>query len=219
MILNDAQINQIVDEVLVRTGDGQLRWFCEDDHLLAELPNQTTVEVAQGQDTDVVVSLKSASGIVYGQMKAPKTPESAVAKLYTLAHQHAGKSIFADIMDSLKLSGSATVEVVQAAPRVSPEQAVEVLQRMKGSWNLDFTSGKEHARISADGDYFRNGGKDPAFRLKVLAWNESKSSAEVAKDWPDGRRLQIESLTIARDTMTGYAKHDGHKLSYTRTEA
>lgn len=214
MILNDTQIDEILKRLLDRTSQGKLQWHRENDHLVTGLPNQTTIEVAANEGPEVVVKVKGASGVVYGEVKSPKAPETPAGRLYMLASEEAAKSIFSEIMDSLELTDSVAVGVVRAVSRVSPEQAALVLQKMQGSWNLDFSRGRERVKINSDGTLFRNEDKEPAFQLKVLAWNENTSSAEVAKDRPDGRRLQIEYLTITPDAMTGYAKHDGHRLFY-----
>jgi len=87
---------------------------------------------------------------------------------------------------------------------------------MSGRWDLDFSRGKERVTIREDGAYFVSSRPEPSFCLQVLAWNEATSTAEVAKDRPDGRRLQIEYLKITPDAMIGHAKHDMHKLIYTR---
>jgi len=90
---------------------------------------------------------------------------------------------------------------------------------MAGEWDLDYTRGKERATIREDGTYLITGSTEPKFKLKVLAWNEEKGTAEVAKDFSGtGKRLQIEFLTISANTMVGHAKHDMHKLVYKRVD-
>ena len=90
---------------------------------------------------------------------------------------------------------------------------------MVGRWDLDFSRGKEKVVIRLDGSYFYGGKSEPAFRLVVLAINDKTGAVEVAKDLPDGRRRQIEYLTIEPNSMVGYAKHDGHKLLYKRASS
>lgn len=217
MILNDTQIGQIVDQILAKTAEGKLHWVREGDRLLAGLPNQTTVElVGNGEGSDLLLQVKGASDVLFGELKSPRSLESPVFKLYALASEKAAASLFMEIMDSLSMTDSAAVEVVRPLPRVSSEQAARVLKKMEGRWILDYSRGQQPVKITADGAVFRNDEMQPAFRLKVLAWNEATSSVEVAKDRPDGRRLQIEYLTIAPNTMRGYAKHDGHALTYLR---
>ncbi len=219
MILSEAQMEQILGELIHRTQEEKLEWYRDDDRLFVGLPNQTTVEIHESDEgPDFVIQIKGPTGTLYGQVKSPKKPDSPVGNLYTAASQQAARSLFAEIMDSLQLRNSASAEVVRAVPRVSAEQAARVLQKMEGDWNLDFSRGIERATIK-DGAYFVNHQKDAKFHLKVLAWNEQTSTAEVAKDKPDGRRLQIEHLTISGDAMTGFAKHDGHKLHYKRSSA
>lgn len=221
MVLNENQMDQIVDELIQRTRDNKLEWFREDNRLAVDLPNHTVVElVEEDTEPDFIVQVKAPSGIIYGWVKASKKQPSSVTELHRIASERAAKSIFVDIMDALKVTDTANVEVIRPAPRVDAEQATHVLQMMEGQWDLDFSRGRERVTIRRDGMYFVDQQKEPKYRLKVLAWNEAKSAAEVAKDKLDGeKRFQIEFLTITGDTMSGYAKHDGHRLSYRRLKS
>jgi hypothetical protein len=217
MILSDDQMGQILEQLIQRTLEKKLEWSRENDHFFLGLPNRTTVELAAtDKGPDLIVKLKGPSGDIYGQVRSPKSSESPAGRLFQVASEQTGKSIFVDIMDSLNLSDSVDVEVKPIPPRLTPEVARTVLEKMAGDWFLDFSRGTEKGRITKDGKYFVNDDKEARFDLKVLAWNEETSTAEVAKDKADGRRLQIEWLTITPESMAGYAKHDGHKLLYKR---
>jgi hypothetical protein len=142
-----------------------------------------------------------------------------VETLYELASREAARSIYAEIIDSIKFSVAADADVVQKVPPVkdvSSEQATRVLKKMAGRWQLDFSRGKETVRIEEDGSVFSDAKANPKFHLVVLAVNDATGAVEVAKDTADGRRVQIEHLTITPDSMTGHAKHDGHRLNYKR---
>jgi len=218
MILNESQLAEIAGGLLHQTAENRLPWYRENGSVFVALPNQTTVELEGDADgPDVVIRVKGPSGIVYGEARCPKSPDSHVGKLYQAASEQAAMSIFREIMDSIQFSHSATAEVdAPAVPRVTPEQCAHVLERMAGRWTLEFARGRGQVTINRNGDYFIRERDQPTFLLKVLAWNEETSTAEVAKDKADGRRRQIEQLKITRDAMVGCAKHDGHKLRYTR---
>jgi hypothetical protein len=141
----------------------------------------------------------------------------ALGELYDTALQSAGKSLFVEILDSLKVPESATATTTTTAPpQVTYDQAATVAKKMAGKWELDYSRGKERVTIDDTGAYTILCRSEPTFCLKMLAWNEMTSTAEVAKDRPDESRLHIEYLKITSDAMIGHAKHDMHKLTYRR---
>jgi hypothetical protein len=217
MILNDTQIDQILEQLLLRTEQEKLPWSLEDDHLQVGLPNLATVEfVPDVEGSDFIVDVKGPAGQLYGRAKASNNLETTAGKLYQAAAKQAGKSALADIMNSLWLMDSRPSMVMPLIPRISSEQAAEVLKKMAGDWDLDSLSGREQVSIRGDGSYITLGRTEPEFRLKILAWNERTNTVEAAKETLAGRMFQIEYLKLTPDTMTGHAKHDGHSLHYRR---
>jgi hypothetical protein len=217
MLLDDIQMGEIVEQLLQTTTRERLDWHREGDRLLVGLPNQTTIELAaNAKSPAIVIEVRGPAGVVFGHAEKPNSDESPAGKLYKAATEQATKSVFAEIISSIQFSDSATAEVVRPSPRINADQVVRVLQRMEGQWRLDFSRGTERVKVNKSGEYFVSERSEPAFHLKVLAWNEQTSTAEIAKDRADGRRVQIEHLTISPDAMIGYAKHDGHKLHYRR---
>ncbi len=225
MMLNKEQMIGILKELRSKTADHKMAWYGEGDQLCVDLPNRMAVSLARKPDGGLTASVKRGPAEVLGSVEfSPAQLESDLAEIKTLydaASTGAVRIVYEDILDAIKLSDSAAVEVGRNAPtvvRVPPDQANRVLKKMSGRWNLDFSRGQEKAEIREDGSYILSG-KELKFRLVVLAVNEDTSTVEVGKDTPDGRRYQIEYLTITPDKMIGHAKHDGHKLSYTRTKS
>ncbi|HTU93707.1 MAG TPA: hypothetical protein VMF69_26745 [Gemmataceae bacterium] len=227
MILNDQQMEQILKLLLLKTREHKLDWYQEQGCVWHALPNQTTVELTLGdRPLDFTMQVKGASGELLGQIQgsAEGVGSKALGELYDAALQSAGKSLFVEIIDSLKVTEPATTTTTAppqtttttAPPQVTCDQVATVLKKMAGKWDLEYTRGKERVIIDESGAYTILGRSEPTFYLKVLAWNEATNTAEVAKDRPDGSRLHIEYLKITTDAMIGHAKHDMHKLSYRR---
>lgn len=217
MLLNDMQVSDILSEVLNRTWDRKLRWHQLDDKLLSELPNQVTVELSKNSDSDSIqLQLKTRSGTVLGESSTDKSEASPAFLLYQAASEMAGESLFSEIIEGLRLTNTTTKNEESAQQRVTDLERDEVLQKMSGKWILDYSYGKEQVWIQPNGDYYIATRAEPVFHLKVLAWNKDRNATEVAKDMADGRRRQIEFLSISQDVMVGHAKHDGHRLLYKR---
>lgn len=92
---------------------------------------------------------------------------------------------------------------------------------MVGEWHLDYSRGQEDVRIDNDLNYFvrDKSGKYPAtptFKLVIIATSVDFSKVEIGKDRLDGRRLHNETLAVSKSLMEGVAKHDQHRLVYTR---
>lgn len=226
MVLNDDEMRSIAELLLRNTREDRLAWCLEHGKVSVSLPNQTTVELGRNdQGPDFIISLKDDGGILIGEVKASvqsseQNFSSVLSELYERALKRAGKSIFDEIVNVLKFTETAAVTVGSTLPpKVTEQQEAEVLKKMVGQWDLDYARGKERVTIRKDGAYLIAGNREPTFKLIVLAWNEEKGNAEVAKDyWVTGKRLQIEFLTISANTMVGHAKHDMHKLIYKRVD-
>lgn len=112
-------------------------------------------------------------------------------------------------------------------PGPTEEDERVVFDRMKGQWTLDFERGTEEAKIDDRGGYYvrRTLGRaiiqakfpeQPRFTLKLLSVSNDRTRVEIAKTQEGGRIRQIEVLEISDNEMTGYAKHDRHRLKYIR---
>jgi hypothetical protein len=136
-----------------------------------------------------------------------------------------------EIQKSMDQEGSvgATTTTTAIPPelpsRPTSEQAEEFFTRIAGDWHLDYSRGEEDVRIDENGNVFLlklMDGKPfttttrAVFHLEVLACNAAVDQVEIAKVKANGRTRQIEVLQVTQKEMTGYAKHDGHKLKYTR---
>jgi hypothetical protein len=224
MILNDQQMGQILELLIPKTREQMLDWHHEHGRVWHALPNQATVELTHAEGRpEFTMQVKGAAGEMLGQLQASAEVAGSnvgpsLRDLYDAALRTAGQSFFMEIVDSLKLTDftAAATTTTAAPPQITADQAATVLKRLTGHWDLDCSRGKERVTIREDGAYLISSRPETTFRLKVLAWNEATSTAEVAKDRPDGRRLQIEYLKITSDGMIGHAKHDMHKLTYTR---
>lgn len=225
MILNEQQMEQILELLRLKTREQKLDWYQEGGCVSHALPNQTTVElIRRDRPLEFTMQIKGASGELLGHIQGSTEGVGsklcpALGELYDAASQTAGKSLFVEIIDSLKVTDpvtTTTTTTTTAPPQVTCDQAVTVLKKMAGKWDLDYMRGKERVTINESGAYTILGRSEPTFCLKVLAWNEATSTAEVAKDRLDGGRLHIEYLKISSDAMTGHAKHDMHKLTYRR---
>jgi hypothetical protein len=217
MLLDRDEMVGILRELLIRTRDDKVTWSSDGERLSVDLPNRISVTLSRNQEGVVSASVQRGQEEMGSAVFPPA--ESAGGRepqeLYAAARETAKRSIYAEIIESIKLTGSASVEMGPSTD-VPAEVKARVLKRMAGRWSLDYSRGKEVAVIHEDGAYFIEGRRDPTFRLVVLAVNEATSTVEVAKDLPDGRRRQIEYLTLAEGVMSGYAKHDGHSLTYRR---
>src|SRR5262249_36247721 len=102
--------------------------------------------------------------------------------------------------------------IIQLATGPTSAQREQVFKKIMGEWHLDFSRGQETVLIDANGNYFVTSEKrgreySPKFKLVLLACNPELTKIEIGKDYPDGKRLQIEVLTLSDDRMTGVAKH------------
>jgi hypothetical protein len=221
--------------VLPKTQAGQAVWHTDRDGLSLRLPSATifikaTTEAGQPEYT---IWVATADGHEVGRIVVP--PRDAHYDFFREFHRAATEAgwdvLSREIEKSLLQEG--TVGTTSAATTLPPElpsgptseQAEEFFTRVAGEWHVDFSRGEEDVRIDQNGNVFLLGtmhGKSispsvrPVFRLEVLACNPTLDQVEIAKVKLNGRTKQIEVLHVTKDEMTGYAKHDGHKLKYTR---
>ncbi len=101
-----------------------------------------------------------------------------------------------------------------------------VFQKIEGIWLLNFGRGEEEVKIERNGEYYvtsEKKGPRLAFKLVLLAHNDDFSEIELGKDELNGRRRQIEVLTLSPvlkpTQMKGVAKHDQHPLLYAKKES
>lgn len=116
-------------------------------------------------------------------------------------------------------------------PRPTELQALAFFEKLAGKWELKFEKrlgsfGTEVLEIDENGNYFtithQLGGKDiartirPTYRLVLVSCDPGLEHVEVSKEELNGKVRQIEVLAVFPNSMEGYAKHDEHKLVYTR---
>ncbi len=108
----------------------------------------------------------------------------------------------------------------------SVQQASDFFNCIKGNWHLTYERGTEDLTIDGTGNYFvrtTQRGKTvtqaarPAFRLRLLACDQSLQNVEISKDELNGKVRQIEVLKVSEKELVGFAKHDRHKLHYKRS--
>ena len=92
------------------------------------------------------VSSSSGKGTGRGERAKRLTP---VARTLRSTRQRAGKSVYLEIVDALKVRDSAAVTVTRTTPppQVTDQQAAAVLKKMAGQWDLDYTRNKERVTI------------------------------------------------------------------------
>lgn len=225
MKLTPGQVLDIMRQIRNQMSHGRLGWHQEGSGLRVNLPNQFTIFLCRLPDSRFEATIKRGEEEVLGVLQLPDAGSEGkeLSEMYQAAEGEAVAAVYSEIIDSIKMSGSASIsvsaEVVRKVPPpqgVPAEKAAAVLKLMAGRWHLDFSRGKETAIIRGDGLYYIEGRSEPSFRLVVLAVNDAAGTVEVAKDKLDGRRLQIEFLKISPESMVGHAKHDMHKLNYTK---
>jgi hypothetical protein len=100
------------------------------------------------------------------------------------------------------------------------DQIEQIFKNVAGKWNLDYSRGKEKVLIDSSGNYYALPNEPskgpPNFRLAIIACNPELTEVEWAKDRLNGQRRQIEVLTITKNKLEGSAKHDQHRLVYSK---
>ena len=209
---------------------GEAPWITEGSAVRVNSPSGIVVLERAGDESEeaITLSIFSPNGMLSGaQTFSPgESGFNDVANLYNIARQ-AGlenivKGILAD-MSSGRITASAHPPQLPDRPSVS--QAEKFFSRIEGNWHLDYGHGREAIHIDSLGNLFVLSLKDgkpaattarPKFRLELLRCNSELSDVEIAKVESNGRTFQIEILLVESDRMTGTAKHDGHRLRYTR---
>lgn len=211
MLLEAGQMKGILGELLTQTRCGRLVWGLEDGELSAVLSKRMTVILSRTPEGLLTASVRRGPDVL-GRIELRGPGE---AELYEGALASARQDAYTELMDAIKASGSFAPHPLP--PRVTADVRDRVFGMLKGRWAVEYSTGKEVARIDAGGSYFVEGrGEKPAFHLVVIATNPDLTKVEVAKDFPDGRRKQIEFLNLGKDAMSGYAKHDGRSITYKR---
>jgi hypothetical protein len=121
---------------------------------------------------------------------------------------------------------SATVSETGATPPPLPskptfKQMASVFHSIEGTWDLDYTTGKERATITSSGDYFVEGERTkyegmPKFRLLLIACNSDLSKIEIVKEFLDGRRHDTEVLNLKTNVLEGESTSRKRKIKYVR---
>ena len=149
--------------------------------------------------------------------------------LYNEAARNTVLTLFAEARQSMEIGvqviraphGTVTTVPPSVPKPPSPEQVETILSKVAGEWRLDYSRGTEQIIIDKSGNYYikpnePSKGKPPNFRLAIIACNPELTTVEWRKERLNGQSLQIEVLNITDKRIEGAAKHDQHKLVYTR---
>ncbi len=229
----DQYIFRILQLLLPKTQGNQAAWINDGDTLTIHLP---TVRVSLGANTAednkveyfAVVALPNGKEVAKATVVQGNSLYSGFQMIYAAAQDASWKTLARDIeklVSEQDIIGTTTTAPPELPAQSTSEQAQLFFEKIAGEWRLDYSHGEEVVNIDTNGNYFMLTLKDgkvisttarPHFRLEVLSCNDALTSVEIAKVLLNGRTRQIEVLEVAADKMTGYAKHDGHKLIYTR---
>lgn len=228
-----AELNDLVDALLRKTEAGASIWTrANADELTVRLASSTIVVGRKASDpSSYFVAIEAADGSEIDRAEANPTTESydAIANLF---HRAADTTVLDFVKRARQqVEALGTPQIIEIggdivgnlAGSLVPKRAdvQQVINKIKGDWDLDYTRGRERVHIDDYGNYFANPTPEklkelPSFRLSILALSPDFMRIEMRKDEPNGTPRQIELLTIAPEAMTGYAKHDQHKLKYIR---
>ena len=227
------QIDNILSLLKHKTAIGQAVWLNDGEMLTIRLPNvqiSLGAVTAQNGETEYCARVALPNGKPVATVNvAPEHPYySSFQDMYTLAERASWTTLAREIEKSVSeegMIGTSTTAPPQLPAQPTPDQARSVFERVNGEWHLDYSHGEELVNIDTNGNYFVVALQDgktvstttcPTFRLEVLSCNANFTAVEIAKVLLNGRTRQIEVLNVTTDKMTGYAKHDGHRLVYTR---
>jgi hypothetical protein len=234
MIPRNEAVNMI-KLLLEKTRQGRLCWtWNEQGEFAADFPRFSFLIGKQRENgtSRFFFSLVGPRNELGRMEIASGDSDFAIAEeLYEEATRHTALSLFEEAKHALEQAGPAsTISSTSTTTTTTPpplpkwpsrEQVDSILSRAAGEWNLDYGRGKEKVVIEASGNYYvkpnePGKGRPPDFRLTVIACNPDLTLIEWGKDRNNGKRLQIEVLSVAASKMEGTAKHDQHPLIYTR---
>ena len=107
-----------------------------------------------------------------------------------------------------------------------PSKSREALDILAHEWTVQFSGGKERARIDSEGNYYvddpRYGyslGGDPKYVLHSIRYDARTKRITFTKIKPDGSEPKPETLTVISEReLEGHATGaPGHKLRYKRS--
>ena len=231
-------IVSIAASVLPKTHSGQAVWQTDGESLSLRLPAATiSIKTGSGgEEPEYTVSVSLPDGCEVGRIVIPATDSqySLFQSLYKAAQEACWAALAREIGNSIADGGvvglTTTTTTTTTPPPELPsgptaEQAQEFFERIAGEWHMHYSRGQEDLRIDENGNIFvltmKRGAPvattaRPKFRLELLACSSTLDQVEIAKVEPNGKTYQIEVLQVKPSEMSGYAKHDGHKLAYTR---
>ena len=215
MLLTDDQVRAILARVSEQTANDALVWSGRGGRMRTRLPNRSVVELIPDEAGPGLTARIREGREVYGEVRDPAGAGSPTSLLYRAAQDHAARNVYAEIMEALDVAGLNAARPA-TPPRAAPDQAT-VLAMMAGTWTLEAElPPTDRVRIDPAGRYFVGNSPLVKYTLTILAWNPAERATTVAKDTPEGERLQIEYLTLSADELVGHVKHDGRPLHYRR---
>ena len=230
--------------LIEKTAEGQVAWTVntETEYKVDVDTSSFIIGLKQADDQGSAYSFSILAGDhKVGSIDFTATDsESTLARtLYDKAAQSTVVQLFKQARQSLEgarqvlrpspVSVHTTTTNTTTAPPPLPSppsvaQVSAILDKIKGEWSLDYSRGTEQVTIDRTGNYYakpKDPEKDlPQFKLTIIACDNTLTRVEWRKDRLNGLALHIEVMTISADgnKMEGFAKHDQHRLVYTRLD-
>jgi hypothetical protein len=239
-LLPFADIQPTLAQILEGTRHGRVRWTAENDRVIAEFPAaKLNLEPSDATRTGFRISLVSPSeATIWAATTDPSDPLThTLQEMYQLAMRAAVSAVLKRIQEDLCATDEDSADTMTSTTpppaRPSSDAAFRFFEFIKGRWQLEFfrrsgdVRGQEEVEIDSTGNLFRvpsDKGRAlsrdvrPSFRLELLESDDDLTRVEIAKVDPTGRIRQIEVLNVSSAQMEGFAKHDGHRVLYSRKE-
>ncbi|MBY0515188.1 MAG: hypothetical protein K2P78_14940 [Gemmataceae bacterium] len=221
-------LSAVIEKLIEKTAGRRTRWRVGTDGFEAPLPTGTAV-VGRSEDpagNHLFLRLLTPTGEDVARIDS--SAGGSEHDLLVRLHDTASRSAMSDYLSELYHALDRDEQLPPATPTELPkpitlDEERDLFGRIAGKWHLDYGKGREYVEISGTGLYScgpRPTESRPKFQLHLVAVSPDRSTVELAKDFLDGRTLQIETLTLDRvvqpTRMDGEAKHDRHAVHYTR---
>jgi hypothetical protein len=237
MPFNESQLTIIVNQLLHKTKANEVLWETSGNRYYMSLKPNTIFsisaeDIAPDVDKNVVYQTPPPNQTAYRiriianendmladfQAKLSTPLFNPARSLYFQVESVVSNELLNQYLEVLKQPGVIGHIAHRNPSQLTLEQQKKVIQKMRGNWALDYTTGNEVVRIDDEGRYYIGASETPKFTLTVIACNEMTTRAEVAKDQLDGKRHSIEMLTFAPNRIFGVAKEDQRKVIYTKLQ-
>ncbi len=157
-------------------------------------------------------------------IRSGESDHEVLDRLYEVARKSTLGKIFSDVnllgQAAVLPSPSDMTAPPPLPPSPAPRQIANFFRMIAGRWDVDYSLGKERAKISPNGDYYVEAEPKyqgmPKFKLVLIACDAQLLKVEIAKDFLDGRRHSIEVLKVDQDSMEGFDAGSKRKLKYVR---